>query len=202
MFGDDSWYPSHISILQLNRIILNTTVLLNSPALFTCTSTWSFEGFSYGPSCCGFLVWVGDLGELSISWHINMVKWMNIKKINSNGVAMCIQISHLIITTWLSLCITLVKYREMFSAFSLCRTTYFETYCLCGVWCRGLTTWLRWVGQLFAWWRHQMETFSALLAICAGNSPDPGEVPAQRPVTRSFDVFLDLRLNTQLSKQS
>ena len=22
-----------------------------------------------------------------------------------------------------------------------------------------------------AWWRHQMETFSALLAICAGNSP-------------------------------
>ena len=40
-----------------------------------------------------------------------------------------------------------------------------------------------------------METFSALLAICAGNSPVPGEFPAQRPVTRSFDVFFDLRLN-------
>ena len=40
-----------------------------------------------------------------------------------------------------------------------------------------------------------METFSALLAICAGNSPVPGEYPAQRPVTRSFDVFFDLRLN-------
>ena len=39
------------------------------------------------------------------------------------------------------------------------------------------------------WWRHQMETFSALLAICAGNSPVPGEFPTQRPVTRSFDVF-------------
>ena len=39
------------------------------------------------------------------------------------------------------------------------------------------------------WWRHQMETFSALLAICAGNSPVPGEFPAQRPVTRSFDFF-------------
>ena len=24
-----------------------------------------------------------------------------------------------------------------------------------------------------SWWRHQMETFSALLAICAGNSPVP-----------------------------
>ena len=45
-----------------------------------------------------------------------------------------------------------------------------------------------------SWWRHQMETFSALLAICAGNSPATGEFPAQRPVTRSFDVFFDLRL--------
>ena len=40
-----------------------------------------------------------------------------------------------------------------------------------------------------------METFSALLAICAGNSPVPGKFPAQRPVTRSFDVFFDLRPN-------
>ena len=38
-----------------------------------------------------------------------------------------------------------------------------------------------------------METFFALLAICAGNSPVPGEFPAQRPVTRSFDVLFDLR---------
>ena len=52
-----------------------------------------------------------------------------------------------------------------------------------------------------SWWRHQMETFSALLAICAGNSPVPGEFPAQRPVTRSFDVFFDLRLNKPLGKQ-
>ena len=52
------------------------------------------------------------------------------------------------------------------------------------------------------WWRHQMETFSALLAICVGNSPVPGEFPAQRPVTWSFDAFFDLRLNKRLSKQS
>ena len=47
-----------------------------------------------------------------------------------------------------------------------------------------------------------METFSALLAIYAGNSPVTGEFPAQRPVTLSFDVFFDLRLNKRLSKQS
>ena len=39
-----------------------------------------------------------------------------------------------------------------------------------------------------------METFSALLAFCVGNSPVTGEVPAQGPVTRSFGVFFDLRL--------
>ena len=49
-----------------------------------------------------------------------------------------------------------------------------------------------------SWWRNQMGTFSALLAICAGNSPVPGEFPTQRPVTRSFD----LRPNKRLSKQS
>ena len=49
-------------------------------------------------------------------------------------------------------------------------------------------------------WRHQMETFSALLAICAGNSPVPGEFSTQSPVTRSFNVFFDLRLNKRLSK--
>ena len=53
-----------------------------------------------------------------------------------------------------------------------------------------------------SWWRHQIETFSALLAICAGNSSVTDEFPAQRPVTRSFDVSFDLRLNKRLSKQS
>ena len=46
------------------------------------------------------------------------------------------------------------------------------------------------------WWRHQMETFPALLALCAS------EFPSQRPVTRSFDVFFDLRLNKRLTKRS
>ena len=52
------------------------------------------------------------------------------------------------------------------------------------------------------WCRHHMEAFSALLALCAGNSPVTGEFPSQKPVTRSFDVFFDLRLNKRLGKQS
>ena len=56
--------------------------------------------------------------------------------------------------------------------------------------------------HIFAWWRHQMGTFTALLALCAGNSPVPGEFPVQRPVTRSFDVFFHLRPNKRLSIQS
>ena len=61
---------------------------------------------------------------------------------------------------------------------------------------------IRFSTPVTTWWHHEMETFSALLAICAGNSPVPGEFPAQRPVTQSFDVFFDLRLNKRLSKQS
>ena len=42
--------------------------------------------------------------------------------------------------------------------------------------------------------------FSRILAICAGNSTVTGEFPTQWPVTRSFDVSFDLRLNKRLSK--
>ena len=45
-----------------------------------------------------------------------------------------------------------------------------------------------------------METISALLAICARNSPVTGEFPTQSPVTRGFDVFFDLHLNQWLNK--
>ena len=51
------------------------------------------------------------------------------------------------------------------------------------------------LSHFYSWWCHQMETFSTLLAICAG------EFPTQRPVMQSFDVFCDLCLNKQLSKK-
>ena len=56
--------------------------------------------------------------------------------------------------------------------------------------------------MLWSWWRHQMETFPALLVLCAANSPVTGEFSSQRPVTQSFDVFFDLRLNRWLNEQS
>ena len=61
---------------------------------------------------------------------------------------------------------------------------------------------LKHTNQHKIWWRQQMATASALLAIYDGNSPVTGEFPAQRPVTRGFGVFCDLRLNKRLSKQS
>ena len=53
-----------------------------------------------------------------------------------------------------------------------------------------------------SWWRHQMETFSALLALCAGNSPVTGEFPAQRPVTRSFEIsFICVWINSWINNR-
>ena len=41
-----------------------------------------------------------------------------------------------------------------------------------------------------SWWRHQIDTFPALLAFCTENSPITGEFPAQMPVTRNFDHII------------
>ena len=81
-------------------------------------------------------------------------------------------------------------------------------YCVCAIPSRACEgPWDQWPPRMwtlsevhYSWWRHQMATFSPLLAICAGNSPVTGEFPTQRPVTRSFDVFFDLRPNKRLSK--
>ena len=73
----------------------------------------------------------------------------------------------------------------------------------CSEWCimvyGAVPLWNLW-DWIISWWRHRMETFSALLALCEGNSPVTGEFPSQRPVTRRFDVLFDL--NKRLSKQS
>ena len=42
--------------------------------------------------------------------------------------------------------------------------------------------------------------FRVIGPLC-GEFTGPGEFPTQRPVTRSFDVFFDIRLNKRLSKQ-
>ena len=81
--------------------------------------------------------------------------------------------------------------------------------------CAGKFTGDRWIsrtnGQLrgkcfhlmtSSWWTHQLETFPTFLVLCEGNPPATGGFPSKGPVTGSFDVFVDLRLNKRLSKQS
>ena len=60
-------------------------------------------------------------------------------------------------------------------------------------WIQQYPNWER--NILWPWWCHQMKTFSALLSLCAGNSPVTSDIPTQRPVKRSIDVFFDLHLN-------
>ena len=45
------------------------------------------------------------------------------------------------------------------------------------------------------------ENIFRVTGLCAGNSPVTGEFPSQRPVTRSFDVFLGWRLNKWFSNR-
>ena len=57
-------------------------------------------------------------------------------------------------------------------------------------------------GALCPWWHNQMETLAVLLTLCEGNPPVTSGFTSQRPVTWSFDVFFDLRLNKRFSKHS
>ena len=107
-----------------------------------------------------------------------------------------------------------IGYRETFVNWTHHQRITLGVVVLCVVWCYtrprcigktvSVTPKARWCVCVLAgkrWWRHQMEPFSALPAICAGYSPVTDEFPTQRPVTRGFDVSFDLRLNKYLSKQ-
>ena len=67
-------------------------------------------------------------------------------------------------------------------------------YCLCTHSCNESVSWLYFLVIvfifLFTWCCHQMQTFSKLLALCAGHSPVSDEFPSQRPVRQSLVFFL------------
>ena len=48
-----------------------------------------------------------------------------------------------------------------------------------------------------SWWRHQMETFSALLALCVGNSPVTGKFPLTKASDAEPWCFLGSRVNNR-----
>ena len=96
---------------------------------------------------------------------------------------------------WFLICIVMpileIWYLNSLSGFS--NTKYgFELYCC--VIKQYFFRWkfpIRWreCVYLYSWWRHQIETCFALLAICTGNSPVTGEFPVQRPLTQSFSLI-------------
>ena len=76
-----------------------------------------------------------------------------------------------------------------------------DFHCFCYV-CTGIQwCWYEILHDSGSWWRHQMETFFALLSLCVGihrslvNSPHKGQ-------WRGAFVFFDLHPNKLLSKQS
>ena len=72
-------------------------------------------------------------------------------------------------------------------------------------------------GIIFQWWYNGFNFFECgrffmmtssnrnifrVTGLLCGEFTGPGDFPTQRPVTRGFDVFFDLRLNKRMSKQS
>ena len=71
------------------------------------------------------------------------------------------------------------------TSWSLCPSNFVEQLC-----------WLYLSRDMAAWWRYRMETFSELLALCAGKSPHKGRWRG------ALMFFSALCLNKRLSKQS
>ena len=82
-----------------------------------------------------------------------------------------------------------------------------QAVCILAKWCGFKGVNIQYLSRIGLLWHEKMMTSSngnifRVIGLCAGNSPVTGEFPAQWPVTRSYDVFFDLRLNKRLSKQS
>ena len=65
---------------------------------------------------------------------------------------------------------------------------------------RGVTR-PRWGNRLINMMTSSNGNIFRVTGPLCGEFTGPGEIPTQRPVTRGFDVFFDLRLNKRLSKQ-
>ena len=98
-----------------------------------------------------------------------------------------------------------------FCTLSRMNRTFLYQWMGTGVWILVcLTSWviLKTSGNFQSWnlwwsrWRHQMETCSASLTLCKGNSPVTDEFPSQRPVTWSFGILFDLHQDKRLGKPS
>ena len=75
-------------------------------------------------------------------------------------------------------------------------------------WCHGSFSEVKLSGSrlliIWSWWRHQKETFSALLTLCVGNSPVTGEFPAppyKGQWRGALMLSLICALNERFSKQ-
>ena len=82
--------------------------------------------------------------------------------------------------------------------------TYHNTDCRRmgdGIWYGDMKIYIKMISRCIMMTSSNGNIFRVTGPLC-GEFTGPGEFPAQRPVTRSFDLFFHLRLNKRLSKHS
>ena len=150
-----------------------------------------WEWFCLAVFCYGFIMNLNSLlGAEATKWrhHTSMTTAVYAIEYENDFVGLCLVV---VISIWMDLCVFLpmpplassLTPRRSFDYPSVNKET------------------LNYFNKIVPWWRHQMEKFSALLALSAGNSLVTGEFPTQRPVMRSFDVFFDLHLNKRVNNR-
>ena len=188
----DVMAPSAI-VAPVIRLFLQQLVQVNSEENFKATHHWPFGGRSandrYSPSNKGAVI-----RKTFPSHDVTIGRDAGFKR-NLEGLAQdCSNSSALameLLQSRAKLSIFGLEIVRRLSNYRLVREWALSSLCNCNVTQRAFREFCKLFGLWFvllwfAWWRHQMETFSALLAI----SPVTGEFPIYRPVTQSFDVSL------------
>ena len=95
------------------------------------------------------------------------------------------------------------RFREKYNSMNIVASKFLQFFCIC--WSRHRYSYETVLPTVQQMQKYMMTSsngniFRVTGPLC-GEFTGPGEFPTQRPVTRSFDVCFDLRLNKRLSKQ-
>ena len=159
---DDCKYSDTIWLADRTRLFVQYTISLSSLR----KPIWSHWTYKMPVRYILSSVWV----RLSIFSTLSIIKYVGL-------YVFSLPMSVVMIERIYILCLIIIIKLEVWTithCIGLGHETMVSAVCL------SIFLWKRF--PHYSWWRHQMETFSALLTLCAGNSPVTGEFPSQRPL--------------------
>ena len=144
------------------------------------------------------IVWIQALSFFHLQVYIFLAPYCTIDGNSTNYKATYLCYMYEVVLTIDHLEFALI---DQITTFNMAQFSCYSWMNSCALYITGVHS-FRCSHSLGTWWRHQMDTFSVLLALCTGNSPVTGEVSSQGQVTRSLDFFICTLTHNQVNNRS